>query len=158
MSLPPALRSKDQENIRLLSIFHYVVGGLYALLSCIALIYVVLGIVFLVTAGQARPTHGEQTPPAALGWIFIAFGTIGFLIGEAFAICVIMAGRKLASLTNHTFVFVTACIECLMMPFGTVLGIFTIITLSKPEVKQLFAGSPQPVPAPDSPIAPPPIS
>jgi len=37
------------------------------------------------------------------------------------------------------FCFVVACIECLFMPFGTVLGAFTIIVLMRPSVKNLFA-------------------
>jgi len=31
-----------------------------------------------------------------------------------------------------------ACIECLFMPFGTVLGVFTILVLVRESVKQLF--------------------
>ena len=32
-----------------------------------------------------------------------------------------------------------AAISCAFMPFGTVLGIFTLIVLTKPPVKSLFA-------------------
>jgi hypothetical protein len=31
-----------------------------------------------------------------------------------------------------------ACIQCAFFPFGTVLGVFTIITLSRERVKELF--------------------
>jgi hypothetical protein len=31
-----------------------------------------------------------------------------------------------------------ACIECLFLPFGTILGVFTIIVLSRESVKALF--------------------
>jgi hypothetical protein len=31
-----------------------------------------------------------------------------------------------------------ACIECLFLPFGTILGVFTIIVLSRESVKELF--------------------
>jgi hypothetical protein len=33
---------------------------------------------------------------------------------------------------------VMACIECLFVPFGTILGIFTIVALSGQSVKTLF--------------------
>jgi hypothetical protein len=36
------------------------------------------------------------------------------------------------------FVFVVACCECLFMPFGTILGVFTIILLSRESVKSAF--------------------
>jgi hypothetical protein len=33
---------------------------------------------------------------------------------------------------------VIAAIACLQMPIGTILGVWTIVTLSKPQVKELF--------------------
>jgi hypothetical protein len=33
-----------------------------------------------------------------------------------------------------------ACIICLSIPFGTVLGVFTIIVLNRPTVKARFDG------------------
>jgi hypothetical protein len=35
-----------------------------------------------------------------------------------------------------------ACIDCAFFPFGTVLGVFTILTLSRETVKTLFDVSP----------------
>jgi hypothetical protein len=32
-----------------------------------------------------------------------------------------------------------ACVACLSVPLGTVLGVFTIIVLMRPSVKALFA-------------------
>jgi len=40
--------------------------------------------------------------------------------------------------TRYWFAFVMACIECLFIPFGTILGVFTIIVLSRESVKTLF--------------------
>jgi hypothetical protein len=34
-----------------------------------------------------------------------------------------------------------AAIACMLMPFGTVLGVFTIIVLMRPSVKELFAAA-----------------
>ncbi len=36
------------------------------------------------------------------------------------------------------FCFVMGCVECLFMPFGTVLGAFTILVLNRQSVKGLF--------------------
>ena len=36
--------------------------------------------------------------------------------------------------------FVVACILCLNVPIGTALGVFTILVLVRPTVKDLFAG------------------
>jgi hypothetical protein len=36
------------------------------------------------------------------------------------------------------YCLVVAGIECIFMPFGTVLGVFTIIVLMRPSVRNLF--------------------
>ncbi len=73
---------QDEEHLGLLTVFHYVVGGLAALFSCIALMYVGFGCLMLYA-----PTQGQgEPPPAVMGWIFIAFGGVLFLIGEVMAL------------------------------------------------------------------------
>ena len=37
------------------------------------------------------------------------------------------------------FHYAVAAIACMFMPFGTVLGVFTIIVLMRPSVKERFA-------------------
>ena len=55
------------------------------------------------------------------------------------AICIFIAGRSLALRKRYSFALVIACIECLFVPFGTILGVFTIIVLSRESVKAFFA-------------------
>jgi hypothetical protein len=81
---------------------------------------------------------GEELAPEFLGWIFVGLGSFLFLLGIAIAICILMAGRSLAKHTRYWFAFVVACIECLFIPFGTILGVFTIIVLSRESVRVLF--------------------
>jgi hypothetical protein len=50
-----------------------------------------------------------------------------------------MTGRSLALRKRYSFVFVMACVECLFIPFGTVLGVFTIIVLSRESVRALLS-------------------
>jgi hypothetical protein len=54
------------------------------------------------------------------------------------AICILIAGRCLSRRKRYSFALVMACIECLFIPFGTILGVFTIIALSRQSVKALF--------------------
>ncbi len=130
----------DEEHLRLLSIFHYVVGGLCGLFSFFPLIYTAMGS-FLVYASHQSPKPGQEAPPEFIGWLFVGIGSAFFLTGLALAICVLMAGRALAKRRRYWFAFITACIECLFMPFGTILGVFTIIVLSRESVKGMFAGA-----------------
>jgi hypothetical protein len=66
-----------------------------------------------------------------------------------FAAAVVIAGQKLAARTSYTYCLVVAAIECMFTPFGTVLGVLTIIVLMRPSVKKLFGypagGKPTPL-------------
>ena len=129
---------QDAEHLRLLSIFHYIVGGLAAVFSFFPLLYTTVGAIFIFVARHGTPKPGEEPPPEFIGWILAVIGSFLFLLGIAIAICILIAGRSLAKHTRYWFAFVMACIECLFLPFGTILGVFTIIVLSRESVKTLF--------------------
>lgn len=131
--------SQETEHLRLLSIFHYVVAGLAYLFSLLPVVHLVLGIT-LVT-GAFGHGQGEQ-PPEFVGWLFIGFASFAILMGLTFATCVLMAGRFLAQRRHYTFCLVVAALSCIFMPFGTVLGVFTIIVLVRDPVKRLFEDAP----------------
>jgi hypothetical protein len=128
----------DTEHLGLLAIFHYVVAGVAALFSFFPLFYSVIG-GFLLYAAEHPGPGNQEPPPAFLGWIFIAVGAVFFFAGIAMAICILIAGRCLSRRKGYSFAFVMACIECLFVPFGTILGVFTIIALSRESVKALFS-------------------
>jgi hypothetical protein len=130
--------NQDQEHLKLLSIFHYIVGGLAALFSFFPVIHLILGILFLVAPHRMG---GNHPPPPFLGWLFVLLGGGIMLMGWAFAVCVILAGRFIAKRRHYVFCLVIAGLNCLFMPFGTVLGVFTIVVLIRPSVKALFTPS-----------------
>jgi hypothetical protein len=131
--------NQDADQLRLLAIFHYVVAGLAALFSLFPLLYTMVGTIFIFAARHGTPKPGEELPPEFLGWIFIVLGSVLFLLGIAMAICILIAGRCLSRRKCYTFVLVIACLECLFIPFGTILGVFTIVVLSRESVKALFS-------------------
>jgi hypothetical protein len=212
--------NRDEEHLRLLSIFHYVVAGLTALFACIPIIHLIIGIVILaggldgpfeehrgydgpcdyeaVTPPKAAPvepqTSGDPEPVAPgppaeaapeqfgtdgvsescepapptrrhrggppfpktfFGVIFVVFPALFILCGWTLAVLLAVAGRCLARRKGYTFCLVVAGISCLFMPFGTILGVFTIVVLTRPSVKRLFNGGPAPdvVPPPIPPVA-----
>ena len=130
--------SQDSEHLQLLAIFHYVVAGLAGLLAFFPLFYSVIG-GFLLYAAQHPGPGNQEPPPAFLGWIFIVLGAVFFIAGLTIAICVLIAGRCLSRRKGYSFALVMACIECLFVPFGTILGVFTIVALSREPVKALFS-------------------
>ena len=129
---------RDTEQLNLLAIFHYVVAGLVALFSFFSLIYTTVGVIFIFAARNGTAKPGEELPPEFLGWIFAVLGSLLFVVGLVMAICILIAGRSLALRRRYTFALVIACIECLFLPFGTILGAFTIVELSRESVKALF--------------------
>jgi hypothetical protein len=130
--------NSDAEHLRLLSVFHYVVAGLAALFSLFPLLYAGMGGFFLWAARHPSINQNGQPPPPFLGWIFIGIGMFGVVLGITIAIFILLAGRALSNRNHYLLAFVVACLECLFMPFGTVLGVFTLIVLSRESVKQLF--------------------
>jgi hypothetical protein len=135
----------DSERLQLLAIFHYVVAGVAALCSFFPLLYSVIG-GFLLYAAQHPGSNNQEPPPAFLGWMFIVLGAVFFLAGITMAICILIAGRCLSRRKGYSFALVMACIECLFVPFGTILGVFTIVALSRESVKALFSGAQTPAP------------
>ena len=128
---------KYSERLRLLSIFHYIFGGLTGLLSCIPIIHIVLGIVFLMFPDKMVSESGEAMP-SFFGWLFIIIGTLVMTSGWAFSICAICAGKFIARRKKHLFCIIIAALSCLFFPLGTILGVFTLIILTNSEVKALF--------------------
>lgn len=133
MSMPA---NQDQDHLRLLGIFHYVLAGMLALFACFPLMYVLMGLLFVFAPAKMDP-HG-QPPPAFIGWILVAFGFAFSLVGWALAVLTLVAGRNIAARRRLLFCQVIAGVVCLFMPFGTVLGVFTLIVLMRPSVKELF--------------------
>ena len=133
-------QNTDNEHLNLLSIFHYVVGGMAALFACIPIIHLVIGLFFIIASKQFG--HGSQQPPVFIGWFFVAFASVFIFLGWTLAVLVLMAGRCIAHRKHYTFCLVMACVECLFMPFGTMLGVFTILVLNRASVKELFNSRP----------------
>lgn len=129
--------SKDEEHLHLLSIFHYVVGGLGSLFACMPLIHMGLGFLFIFAPEQITQNTGES-PPQFIGWLFFLIGLVFFLAGQCMALAIIISGRFIAKRKNYLYSFVVGCIECAFFPFGTVLGVFTLIVLSRESVKEVY--------------------
>jgi len=131
--------NQDEEHLRLLSILHYIWGGLAACGSCFGAIYAVIGGGIMAAATQAQ---GQNGPPAVVGGIFFLIGGGIILLAGTISALTILAARNLARKRSYTFCFVIACISCLSVPLGTALGVFTIIVLQRPSVKQMFGQTP----------------
>jgi hypothetical protein len=144
--------NQDDEHLKLLSVFHYVVGGITALFASFPALHVIVGLI-MVFAPFPAEAEGEP-PPELFGWFFVVAGAVMVVIGWTIALVILTAGRFLARRKHHLFCLVVAGVECLFFPFGTVLGVFTIIVLMRPSVQQAFeANGPWQQPPPGFPPA-----
>ena len=149
----PSPNSDDLSHLKTLSICHYVWGGLTMFLSCIFIIHVVTGILIAngvpSNATWSPPTNtGSQFstpnfphqsgPPRFVGYIMAAMGGCAVLFGWALGTLTIISGRRIAWRRSRTFSIVMAGINCIYFPFGTVLGVFTIVVLAQDSVKRLY--------------------
>jgi len=135
----------DIQNVKLLGIFHYVLGGLTALFSCFPFVHVFMGIAILNGLFDSASSSPSGPPPAFLGWIFILAGSVFIFIGWGFAALMLIAGRNMRRVRHRIYCVVVAGVECMIMPLGTILGVFTIVLLMKDSIKDAFDG-PQPPP------------
>ncbi len=130
--------NQDEEHLKLLSIFHYVAGGITGVLACFPIMHLIMGIFILAIACVDQ----VEAPLVIMGLIFVVMPLTFITLGWTLAICLIISGRFLVRRTRYKFCFAIACVSCLLMPYGTVLGVFTIIVLTRPAVKELFGVSP----------------
>ena len=130
---------QDLDHLRLLAIFHRVVAALIALFGCFPLIHLTVGIVML-SGGM----HGDRTdvvPATVLGGFFVGIAVFIMALLWTLAVLVFRAARKLETQRGYTYCLVIAGLLCMFMPFGTVLGVFTLIVLVRPSVKERFTAS-----------------
>ena len=129
--------NQDSEHLKLLAIFHYVAAGMLGLFACIPFIHFFMGLA--LATGTFPDTDPEAQP---IGIFIMVFAGLFILAGWTLAVLIAYAGRSLQKRERYTFCLVVAGVECIFMPVGTVLGVFTIIVLMRDSVKALFRSSP----------------
>ena len=126
---------QDENQLKLLETFHYVAAGITVLVGCFPFIHLAIGIGLQLVPVEDHPAADI---PRIVGWILIVIATILILVFWVLAFVIFLSGRNLRRRQRYMFCMVVAGISCLLIPYGTVLGVFTIIVLMRPSVKQIF--------------------
>jgi hypothetical protein len=88
---------------------------------------------------HALGTDSRQFFPVRMfGMLFFVIGSSIVLFGWTLAALTIYAGRSIKRREKYTLCLVVACVNCLQMPLGTALGVFTLIVLLRDSVKPMF--------------------
>ena len=147
--LPPILRDQrkiDAGHLKMLSVFHYVAAGL----SLLGILFVTMHFsIFHAFLDNPKIWEGQKdAPPVEIFGIFKWFYV---MIGGWFLISLLLnlfSGMFIQARKNRTFTLITAGVNCLHVPIGTVLGVFTFIVLLRDSVEELYeardSGAPLP--------------
>jgi hypothetical protein len=149
------------DRLRLLSLAYYISGAIGAAFVSFLLIhfFLLLGFSFLPASqwNPPVPTPGSaqhaspsaipsaspssnrgQAPPAII--FRIVAGVIGLIIicGWTLGALTAYAGHCIKKRKHKLFIYVMAGINCIWIPYGTILGIATILLFQWPEVQAEF--------------------
>jgi hypothetical protein len=139
--LPPLMRDQrqvDAEHLRLLAIFHFVFAGLaLAGLGFLGLHY---GLMHSVMDNPEMWKNSKGGPPPAeffqiFRWFYVIFGAAMI----ACAVLNLLSGIFIRKRIYRTFSIIIAALDCLQMPFGTMLGVFTLVVLLRESVREAYA-------------------
>jgi len=129
-------RAIDKQHLGTLSVLHFVGAGL-ALLG-LAFVFVHFAVMRTVFTNPDIWKGTPNPPPAGL---FDAFSWIYVILGGWYGTSLVfnvLAGIYLRAQKHRIFCFVVGAFNCVHIPLGTILGIFTIIILARDSVRLSF--------------------
>ncbi len=138
--LPPLLRDQrkvDADHLKLLAIFHFVGAGL----ALLGLLFVFAHYSFMnFFFANPKLWEGQKggPPPAEFFAIFKWFYLVAAVWLVTCLILNLLAAFSLRAKRHRTFTLVVAGLNCVHMPLGTILGVFTIIVLLRESVRELY--------------------
>lgn len=145
--------AEDREHLSALSIGHFILAGVALFSGIPALVWGVAGAKLVDELGSdlsmamgdisgqagADPFGGgADAMMQDVERLLITAIVAGLTLAVVSAIHLVVVGVQIRQRRWWTFCYLTGWGECLMFPFGTILGIFTIIVLGRPSVKRLF--------------------
>ncbi|MEM9080042.1 MAG: hypothetical protein AAGC74_05050 [Verrucomicrobiota bacterium] len=165
--LPPSpdQTQKDASHLKLLSVFHYIYAG-FCLLGIVFVVlhFFAMDTIFSqpeiweppsATSNSSPPSNPAAIPPTpsptptptspppealeSIMAIFRVFYVLVAIICLLLALFNFLTARFLTKRNNRIFCLINAGINCLNIPLGTILGIFTIIVLLRTTVEREFA-------------------
>lgn len=130
--------STPNNNLDTFKILFLIKGILTLCFSLIFVLYAGIGALI----GNYADFNTSDAPPINPGDIFLIIGAIGFIISVAMGTLTLIAAKYLKEVRNYNFIMVMAIINGLTGVLGILLAVFTVIELTKPEVKSLFNRNP----------------
>lgn len=128
----------DAEHLKLLRWGYFFSGAMTAFFSLFGLAYAAMGFMFV----NFPVADGQNPPPEWFGLVFGILGTVTAVLMWALAAAKFRVAKALRERTMRTFCIVVAVFTMLGVPFGTLLGLLTLLVLGRSSVERSFdAGS-----------------
>jgi hypothetical protein len=131
------LDSRNEAQLSMLSLFHNFVAALWAVLALFPAAY-------LSTGMEIARGRFEGIPELSItfGWSVVLWSIASVVLTLTMAALTFIAGWRLSQGRARAFCLTIAAINCFFFPFGTVLGVLTIIVLKRPAVRSVFETRP----------------
>lgn len=131
---PRTQRSWLHSAAFVLAVLHFVLGGLKALLAVgCAISTAVVGGTFAFVGFTVAATSKAKDATAlsvAPGAVVSSFSFVLFVVFAVMAAMTIYSGLCIMRGKHRVYSMVVACLLCFSLPFGTALGVFTLIVLA----------------------------
>jgi len=131
--------AQDLAHLDTIGILYYVLAGITAVFALFPVIHLVAGIGMLTHPAQSERSAHDA---ALVGWLFVAVAVSLIAFGAILAVLFLMVARRLRQRRGYMFCVIASAVSCLSMPFGTALGVFALIVLTKAPIKALFESAP----------------
>ncbi len=89
---------------------------------------------------QMWKSKPQEMPPRELLDVFIWFYLFGGAVLLTGLVLNALSGMFLLQTRNRLFSLVIGGLNCFQIPFGTALGVFTIVVLCRDSVRQMYGG------------------
>jgi hypothetical protein len=122
-------------HLSTLSVLHYVYGA-FICLTGLGLMFVV-GVGGLLSSDLVQQGNGDA-PPEWIGRFIQGFGLTLFLIVEGWGVLNMLSGYWISRRSNRMATMVIGALNCLSIPLGLALGIFTLVALNDKEVEEAY--------------------
>jgi hypothetical protein len=138
---PPVMdkqRKSDADTLRILSICHFVVGGLGIVgLLFLGLHYMIMHAVMSDPKVFAQ-AKGTGPDPVAMfqvfRWVYLVMGVLCVVGG----ICNVLSGLFIRVRKHRVFSLIVAGLNAIHVPIGTALAVFTFVMLLKDSVRDSY--------------------
>jgi hypothetical protein len=131
----------DEEHLRLLSIFHYISGALTLFVSLIFLLqFFLFSFIFdeVMSSMMDMALVGNYDFDPEIFSLLIYLWIFLFFIFIAFGLAQLLSGKYLRAKKHRIFSFIIAIVSIISFPYGTILGVMTIIVLSRSSIIELY--------------------